>query len=207
MSLVKLNLSRLSVPDKLDVGRQIVLSMTGNAHFATPHPPLAEVTTAFDDLEHAYRDGQEARVSSKTKTIIQNGKEDLVDKLLRQLIGYVVSIAGDDQEIILSAGMGVRAVPGTTTTPSPPTGLSSSAGDRDGEIDLSWDPAPNAVSYVVETSLDPATATSWTNRTVSTKSSFTFNGLNSGTRYWFHVAAINPAGQSGWSDPSGKIAP
>jgi len=42
---------------------------------------------------------------------------------------------------------------------------------------------------------------------VSTKSNFTAEGLNSGARYWFRVAAVNNNGQSGWSDPATKIAP
>src|SRR5438309_1905628 len=62
-------------------------------------------------------------------------------------------------------------------------------------------------SYVIETSPDPVTPTTWTNRTVPTKSSITIGGLTSGSRCWFHVAAVNPAGQSGWSDPATKIVP
>jgi len=41
----------------------------------------------------------------------------------------------------------------------------------------------------------------------STKSTTTIDGLTSGTRYWFRVAAVAALGQSGWSDPATKIAP
>src|SRR5438128_1656022 len=109
MSQIKLNLSRLSIAEKTALGRQIVASMTGNPQFPTPHPPLTELTTAFDELEQASSDVQAARQVSKTKTSIQNTKEDAVDKLLSQSAGYVSSIAGGDDAIILSAGMGVRA--------------------------------------------------------------------------------------------------
>ena len=40
----------------------------------------------------------------------------------------------------------------------------------------------------------------------TTKLKFTMRGLPSGKRFWFHVAAVNSAGQSGWIDPSTKIA-
>jgi hypothetical protein len=51
------------------------------------------------------------------------------------------------------------------------------------------------------------TALTWRDAGVSTKSRITIQGLPSGKRYWFRVAAINAAGQSGWSDPATKIVP
>ncbi len=54
---------------------------------------------------------------------------------------------------------------------------------------------------------DRLTATSWRHAGVSTKSKFTIEGLRSGKRYRFRVAAINAAGRSGCSDPATKIAP
>jgi len=85
--------------------------------------------------------------------------------------------------------------------------LTPTAGDHDGEIDLSWDNVTGAKSYVIRQSPDPATPTTWAHAGVSTKSTFTAAGLNSGTRYWFRVAAVNNFGQSGWSDSATKIAP
>ena len=75
------------------------------------------------------------------------------------------------------------------------------------KIDLSWEAVPASKSYVIEQSADPPTDTSWGHASVSTRSSYTIDGLKSGTRYWFRVAAVNGVGQSGWSDPSMKIAP
>jgi predicted phage tail protein len=81
-------------------------------------------------------------------------------------------------------------------------------GDHDGELDASWDPVAGAKSYIIEIcSEDPATATNWKYAGISTKSKFTVEGLQSGKRYWIRVAAINSAGQSGWSNPVPKIAP
>jgi hypothetical protein len=41
-----------------------------------------------------------------------------------------------------------------------PTGLSATAGDHEGEIDLTWDTVKGAKSYVLERSPDPPTANS-----------------------------------------------
>lgn len=208
MSKIKLNLSQLSIGEKIAKGRQLVTALTGSLRFKTPSPALADITTAVNELETAAQDVQAARQEAKTKTTIQGNKEDLVDRLLTQLAAYVESVAGDDQEAIQSAGMDTRS-PRTSATGAPPmpAALTPTAGDKDGEVDLSWEPVRQARSYVIERSEDPPTATSWTHAGISTKSSITIKGLKSGTRYWFRVAAIGPGGQSAWSDPATKIAP
>lgn len=85
--------------------------------------------------------------------------------------------------------------------------LSASAGDHEGVIDLQWDRVARARSYVVEQTLAPPTDASWSNSAVVVKSQATIEGLTSGKRYWFHVAVVDPTGQSGWSNPAAKIAP
>lgn len=207
MAQIKLNFSRLSIPEKIARARQIVLSMTGNAHFPTPQPGLAAITAAVTALEQAGSDATIARQEAKAKTTIQNAKEDALNKLVAQAAGYVTAIAGGDEQIIQSAGMDVRAAPGTSAIAAQPQALGATAGDHDGQMDLSWDPVITATSYVIETSSDPPTGTSWKHLGVSTKSSFTVTGLVSGSRIWFRVAAVNPAGQSNWSDPATKIVP
>jgi hypothetical protein len=204
---IKLNFNRLSLTEKIAKARQIVTALTGNPSFATPTPALATVTTTINETETASTEAQQARQTAKEKTSAVNQKEEALDRLVSQLAAYVESIAGDDETLILSAGMGARER-GVTTTEAPtvPKGLTASAGDHDGEVDLSWDRLAGAKSYVVEKSVDPPTATGWSHTAVSTKSSFTVTGLTSGTRYWFRVAAINANGQSGWSDPASKMA-
>jgi len=207
MAQIKLNFSRLSIPEKIARARQIVTAMTGNARFTTPQPPLASITTAANELEEAASDVQAARHEAKTKTTIQNSKEDALDKLISQEGGYVTAVSGGDEAIIQSAGMDVRAAPGASGVPAQPQALSATAGDHDGQMDSSWDPVVSATSYVLETSPDPPNGTSWNHLGVSTKSSFTVTNLVSGSRAWFRVSAVNASGKSGWSDPATKITP
>ncbi len=208
MSRIKLNFSRLTLTEKIARARQIVTALAGNARFPTPIPALATVTTAIDDLEKAFTASQAARQEAKAKTTDQNNKEDIVDRVLTQLASYVEAVAGDDETLIQSVGMDVRAAAvSTSDTPTQPAALAATAGDHDGEIDLTWDTIVGTKSYVIEKSPDPPTPTSWTHAGVATKSRATISGLTSGTRYWFRVAAVNSNGQSGWSDPAVKIAP
>jgi hypothetical protein len=208
MAKIKLNLSTLSIPQKLAKAQQIIAALTGNASFATPSPGLINITMATNGPSTAYADAQAARQAAKEKTSAQNQKEAALDQLLTQLAAYVESVAGNNEQLILSAGLDMRAAAKPTTDPpSQPQALTPTAGDRDGEIDLSWDTVTGAKSYVIDKSGDPVTSSSWTHGGVSTKSNFTARVLLSGTRYWFRVAAVNSNGQSGWSDPATKIAP
>lgn len=208
MAKIRLNLSRMPIPQKIARSQQILTALTGNTSFPTPAPALASVKTAIDDLDASFTAAHVARQTARQKTSDMTNKEDALDQIMTQLAAYVESIAGGDERLILSAGMDTRA-PGVTSTepPDQPQGFTSTAGDRDGEIDLAWDTVSGAKSYVIEKSSDPGTPTTWTHAGVSTRSNFTANGLTSGTRYSFRVAALNANGQSGWSEASTKMAP
>lgn len=207
MAKVKLNLKGLSIPEKIARARQIVAAMTGNDNFPAPQPSLAQVTGGTNQLEAAYNAAQAARQEAKARTAALNEQEEAVDLLLTQLAGHVESVGGDNEQIIQSAGMDIRSAPTSTGTPAVPVSLNATQGDMEGEIDLSWDKVERARSYLIEQSADPITSTSWAHAAVSTKSQVTIDDLQSGTRYWFRVAAVGPQGQSGWSNPASKIAP
>lgn len=208
MSKVKLNFRSLSVPEKVARGREIIAALTGNSDFPTPTPTLAMLTTVTDDLATAFQEQELAKQQAATKTAAKNEREDVFDRTFSQSAAYVESVAGDNETLVRSAGMATRApAVATSGKASTPMSLNVTNGDADGELDLGWEPVSGAKSYVIEISLDPPTKDSWRHVGVSTKSSWTATGLNSGTRYWFRVAAVGTGGQSGWSDPATKIAP
>lgn len=138
---------------------------------------------------------------------VQTAKSDALDQLFSQCASYVESVAGPDESVISSAGMDPKSAGGAPTLPEPLTGLDVTVGDREGELDISWDPVSNAKSYLIQRSSDPNNAANWVHASTSTKSSTTIDNLTSGTRYWFRVCAVGAVGQSGWSDPATKIAP
>jgi Fibronectin type III domain len=207
MAKVKLDFRRLPVADKVIKGQQLVASLTGNASFPTPHPPLAQITAAIDGLQMAVTDAQVARQAARAKTAEQNDKEAALDKLMTQLAAYIESTSGGDETLIKAAGADVRSLAASSEGLTAPTALAATEGDHNGEIDLHWNRVNRARSYVIERSADPPTDSSWTHEKVVTTSSATMSGLTRGAKYWFRVAAIGASGQSGWSDPATKIAP
>jgi hypothetical protein len=207
MPKFKLNLRNLSVTEKIARAQQIVAALTGNSNFPTPHPTLAEVMAAADALETAANAAQAVRLEARRSTATRDRKEDDLTQLLTQLGSYVESVSGSDESLILSAGLELRAsnTP-DTSTPTAPETLTATTGDHEAEIELSWDAVRGARSYVVERSTDPQ-AGPWTQVGITPRSSLILEGLDSGTRYYFRVAAITLNGQSPWSNHAVKVAP
>lgn len=207
MARIRLNLRNLTVTEKIAKGRHIVTTMTNNARFPNPTPPLTEVTTALDELAQAFASVQSAKSEVATRVTTQDNATAKVDQALTQLAGYVESVAGKDDTLITSAGMETKASRSTPTLPAVPQALSAAAGEHEGEIDLFWKPVAKARSYTIEASLDPATAASWTHVGIATSGSKSIGNLTSGKRYWFRVAALSAGGQSGWSEHATKVVP
>jgi|SRR5215213_2430904 len=207
MARVRLNLGKLSVTDKIATGRHIVTKLTNNPSFPDPHPALTEVNAALDELETAFGQVQSAKSEITTRVGTQEIAEKKFDQLLTRLAGYVESVAGSDDTLITSTGMEVKGSRSPATIPTAPQSLSAAPGEHDGEIFLSWKAVPNAYSYVLEFSLDPATAGSWSQLGVATSASKTIGNLTSGKRYWFRAKAIGAAGESGWSEHASKVVP
>jgi len=95
------------------------------------------------------------------------------------------ALPGKDDTLITSVGMETKASPSTPTLPSVPQALTAAIGDHDGEPFLFWKSVPDARSSVIESSTDPATATSWEHAGIATSATKTISDLKSGTRFWF----------------------
>ena len=207
MPKIKLNFRNLSVPEKVARAQQIVAALTGNSNFPTPHPTLAEVTAAADALEAAANAAQAARLEAKRRTAARDVREDELTQLITQLGVHVESVAGGDESRIMSAGLEMRSDRTTdSSAPAAPETLTATTGNHEGEIELSWDTVRGARSYVVERATDPQ-AGPWTQAGVSPRSSLIVEGLESGKRYHFRVAAVTLNGQSPWSNQAVKVAP
>jgi hypothetical protein len=207
MPRIKLNIRNLSVPDKVARGRQIVSAMTNNANFSNPHPALSDVTASLSTLDQTHTSLQTAKANVKAQATALTDAEAKADRILAQLAAYVESIAGSNETIITSAGLETKISRSAPTVLTPPQGLSTTVGDHDKQINLSWKKVANAKSYTIQFSPDPPTAESWDQAAITTAAFATIENLTSGKRYWFRVAAVGAMGQSGWSEPATKIAP
>ncbi|MFA5793583.1 MAG: fibronectin type III domain-containing protein [Candidatus Brocadiia bacterium] len=207
MSKVRLNLSRLPIPAKIEFADRVVAQMTGNPNFTTPNPALADITAKKSALETAYNGALIARQAAKAATELMADCEKALDSALAMEALYVENASGGDLQKIISAGMNVKDPSAPIGALPAPADLSATAGDEDGRIDLNWEPVRGAKSYAIEMTTDPNVPESWVPKKNSTESFASIKGLTSGTKYWFRVAAVGAAGQGPSSDPATKYAP
>lgn len=212
---VALNLAEMTIPQKIEKGRHIVTEMTGNSNFGgdagTITPPLAEISTAVDELETAH---DKAQGGGTAQTAIQHEKETVLDNKLTQLGHYVEDVANDNPEtaesIALSAGMEVKHESESVGELAAPENFSAKNGANEGDMKLNCNKVDGASAYIWLACLDPIDPASWfmmeDHKSLSTASRFTWEGLTPGLKYHFKVAAIGAAGRGPWSDTASHWA-
>ncbi len=189
--------------------------MTGNPNFPTPNPPLTAISANAYEMRALIAQRNSLLAQAQQKTIAIRAKRDVGELGMTNEGNYVEGIANASTDpanppdaIIVSAGMHVKGA-STPVGPMPQvTGLTATASDSAGAVDLHWDSIKRGLqSYLIEKTTDPAGLTGWTYAAGGQKkSSATIEGLTSGTRYWFRAAAMGAAGQGPWSDPATKTA-
>ncbi len=208
MAQVKVAISKMPVPQKIQYVRQIINSMTGNPNFAAPSPALATLKQGVDTLEHAYKQAKQTRDLAKEQTTVANEKEAALDALVMQEANYVQNVTAGDKAKIESAGFNVRNAAAPIGPLPAPTNVRVAPTETAGALTMSWQGVHGARAYNVQRALDTGHELEW-NTVLSTSRAtrVQVNSMISGTRYWFRVAAIGAAGEGPFSDPISKIAP
>ena len=201
MNLVKLDLASLSLMEKIEFALRVGDAMVG--HEATfPDPPIAGAD--FIDLAVSLRDTASSAESARTMwrefLSTQADVEGQLNAAFTQIANYVQNVSGGNVATIAIAGLPVRNPPSPVGRLPMPVGLTAVPGARPGELVLRWKAVRRASSYVIEQTTDLRTPATWTRTGMSTKAKAFVDGLTSGTRYWFRVAALSAAGQGEWSD-------
>jgi hypothetical protein len=204
MKTIKVGLDGLSALDKVAKALYIEGKMTGNLNFPGAAALLLLLVAAREKLELAIAATLDG---GKSVTFAKNEAEAELDEVITQLAGYVVSVAGHNEAMILSAGFEVRKQPTPIGPLSAPANLRADLTDKDGQIKADWDPVHGAHEYEVErNSTDPADPTAWKVVGFTTKSKFLDAGLASGSIHWYRVRVRGTAGDSPYSDPARAMA-
>ncbi|MEI9934992.1 MAG: fibronectin type III domain-containing protein [Ferruginibacter sp.] len=201
MALVKLGFYQLSVPERIQLSKNIVIKMTGNAKFTTPVPTLTSITAAITALETAY---EAASDGGKSKTALVNIQNEALNVLMAQLAVYVQQASAGDGITIFSSGMEVRAIKTPSQPLTAPLALKALMGALEGTVALKWQHVTGAKSYLIQQSAD-GNAT-WTIVSSSTKSNAIVTGFIPNGKMWFRVAAVGPKGQGPWCDAVKGVA-
>jgi hypothetical protein len=188
-------LGRARDPDLIAASGRILAALTGNTHYATPQPTLAEVDAAQQAFVAAVRaiDGRPV-----TRVTRDKARAVLV-QLLRTLALYVQQASTGDREILLGSGYPLQKGKGAQVgaKPATPGNLRLSQGNS-GSLLARCIAVAQARSYQwrVATAQSP---TAWTQALSSTKANTVLDGLVPGTQYLVQVRAVGAKGTSDWS--------
>ncbi len=193
---VVLNFVKLTIAEKVEVGRSVESKMKLNPSFTSPDVPLEELKASTDLLEArnvtAITGGKEATA------LMHQAEEQWVNKMRKTAL-YVDRIADGDAAVILSAGFDLAKQPSPAVRPE----FSVELGEKSGTVLLRRQKVEGARSYVWQytTQVSPIMNTDWVNVEVTSKASVELSGLTPLTKYWFRVAAVTIEGTGAYTMP------
>ena len=180
--------------------RNVVVKMTGNVNYTTPIPPLADVTTALDDLETK---AVKAQTGTTEDTAIRNVAWDGAADIARTLAGYAQLTANFDIEKLLSSGFEAQRGRGPTQPVNMPLNLRVAQGNT-GELDVRWvRDGRNSLMFEVQHATAPDGT--YTNHPSVSNSRATIGNLTPGTMIWSRVRSNGAGGSSDWTVPVCKM--
>ena len=202
MATIAINTYKLTIPEKLIKGQDIITKSTSNPNVPGNTTVLATFNTAQAAFTAANAACEANRQAGKQLTATRDAAEATWNTALTGLAGFTESATDGIVDKILSAGFDVKREP---TPPQPVTQVMDvrvSFNGMPGYSNVAWKRDGNADAYVVERSADPITATSWDNVGTVAEAKYTGNGATPGQKYWYRVAAVNRLGQGPWSEPA-----
>ena len=210
MAKVKLELQDKNDGALRDFAINHKMAMTGNLNFPTPTPDAAIFDAALSAYSDKLDDIAEAEIELQTQRSEEDALRVTLDANLTGRGSYVDLAFTGIEAKILSAGFQVQAAASPTNSMPVPTGVVSSMGDNEGEIDVSCDAVPKTNTYVIECREHSETAApgTWQQAKLSSRSSTSVTGLTSGKKYAFRFRALGPNDlESPWSGETVCMAP
>ncbi len=197
---IKLSLYKLKPVLLLALLRNVVAKMTGNANFATPAVPVADLTALGNAYEAAI---EAATFGSRQSKLQRNALTAQVRDQLRKQADYVRSVANGDKAVLESSGFELMRQPEPIGVPGIAKDMQARMTGLKGEVELRWRSVAGAHGYQVwMTDKDPAASSSWQPIGYTTRVSHRITALESYKAYWFCVNAIGSAGAGAQSDPA-----
>jgi hypothetical protein len=175
-------------------GRHLVQCMTGNTWFATPNPPLAQVTTDLDALDAAETLAkQRAPGSAAARDLKKKVVLDDIEALKAYVHSIMMANIASAMAIVLSAGMSPKQFGLRTKLP-----IDAFVSDVPGEAILRAKAvAKGRVAYEWQISSD--SGKTWVDIGITTDADTTAEGLVAGSVYMFRVRATVKKTTGAWT--------
>jgi len=191
---IVLDFVKLSIPQKVEFGKNVIARLKGNTKFPTPDVSVEVLETATTLLETR---SVAAQGGGKEATALMHQAEDDWNDLMRKMARYIDRIADGDSAVILSAGFNLAKQPAPAVRPE----FSVELGDKSGSVLLRHQAVESAQSYIWQYCIGdtPADDNNWTTAQVTVKASVELTGLIPLTKYWFRSAAVTTSGTTPYS--------
>ncbi len=148
-----------------------------------PNPPVAmdDLKISLDQLDASIVDAQHRdRLKAAHKNAIIEGIVEQLD----QLANYAISVANDDEAILLSSGFAVSGATGSVIAFGEVENFSVEVGPGSGNVSISVNRVPGARAYTINYGIANGDNTVW-NHMVKARSKFVLKGLQPGKTYLF----------------------
>jgi hypothetical protein len=208
MNIIKLELKKKTVDQKIPLGQNHITSMTGNTNYpvATRQPTDAQFQTIQDDLITANNAVAAAETAWKSAIQVRNDKEAAWDVAVTARAANCEAVTPGDRAALQTTGFPLRANPSPVGLVPAPIGFLAEMGPQIGEISLTWKAVRGASTYIVECK-EHDTPAPWTQAKIVKQARVTVGGLTPGKTYAFRVRALGSEGEGPWSDETVKMAP
>ncbi len=197
-----MNVSSLTIPEKLVKGQDIITKSTSNPGV----PGNTAVLAAFSAAQVAFTAANAAYEAVRQQARQLMTERDTAEQewvaSMNILAAFTESATDGDAAKIESAGFGVKAAPAPPQPVAQILNVKVTFTGMPGHSEVRWKRETNADAYVVERSADPITSTSWDNVGTVAEARYEGNGAIPGQKYWYRVAAVNRLGQGPWSEPA-----
>jgi len=182
-----------NVPALIAYAAQIVKSMTNNAYFPSPTPPLSAVQKAIDDLMAAQT---AAQARTKGAAALRNEKKQTLVTLLEETRTYVQTTADANPEngssIIESAAVAMRKA-----AVRQPKGFHVKTGATSGSVKIVAPAVARRASYEWQYSTDGGKT--WVSLPSTLQSKTSMSGLQAQTTVQFRYRAVTRTGEGDWN--------
>jgi len=212
MAEIKQTLSRLTASQLIALADNQAQLMAPTAPAAPPIPNMAavigELVTAHDAAKAASDAYEQAKAALASLKTARDGAVDTLRAKVGDVAVKARSESGGDGGMMQAAGYQLASTTSVAAGPlTQPQNLAVTAGDMDGTLDASCDPAAGAKTYDWQMTTADAVNGPYATVSQTTSSSTALTGLTSGQRVWVRVRAVGTTGPGPWSDPATKIVP
>jgi hypothetical protein len=201
MKRFKLGFRNRSVREKIAICRRVEDSF---GKLPEKHRALAvriPVASAIEEAIAADARVEALRLELRSAVQDRKVKTRAMCQATTRKASLVLAETMGDPALLLAAGLELEADKRAVGIPGAPEQLSAAATAFEGKVWLGWKRPVRRCAFLVEMTRDLAATKDWKQVTISIRQSCELEGLESGARHWFRVAATNTQGQGPWSNP------